>query len=94
MSLGAILSLLFFIAANAITPQLFRWGIDEGIAKKDLQVVFLVGGLLVAKLARRKSFAFGRKDIVQANQKQCLEHSTTHTKKRSHLNSSCEEDSL
>jgi ATP-binding cassette, subfamily B, multidrug efflux pump len=60
MSLGAVFSLLMFIAANALTPQLFRWGIDEGIAKKDLNVVFLVGGLLVAIAFGRGLFSFGQ----------------------------------
>jgi ATP-binding cassette, subfamily B, multidrug efflux pump len=60
MSLGAVFSLLMFITANALTPQLFRWGIDEGIAKKDLNVVFLVGGLLVAIAFGRGLFSFGQ----------------------------------
>ena len=36
---GAVVSLLLLTAANAVTPQLFRRGIDEGIAKQDLAVV-------------------------------------------------------
>ncbi len=34
---GALASLLLLTAANAVTPQLFRWGIDKGIAQKDLK---------------------------------------------------------
>jgi hypothetical protein len=36
-----------------------------------INAVFLVGGFLVAKLARRKSFALGRKDIVQGACQHC-----------------------
>ncbi|MHC5824566.1 MAG: ABC transporter ATP-binding protein, partial [Nostoc sp.] len=38
-SLGALASLLLLTIANAITPQLFRWGIDQGIIKQNLQIV-------------------------------------------------------
>ncbi len=57
---GAFLSLLLLTAANAITPQLFRWGIDRGIAQKDLHVVFLSGGIMVLVALGRGLFNFGQ----------------------------------
>ncbi|MEJ1935473.1 ABC transporter ATP-binding protein, partial [Nostoc sp. NIES-2111] len=38
-SLGALISLLVLTVANTVTPQLFRWAIDQGIVKQDLQIV-------------------------------------------------------
>ena len=46
-TLGATLSLLLLTAANAVTPQLFRRGIDQGIAAKNLDVVVMTGLLMV-----------------------------------------------
>ena len=60
MTLGAFSSLLLLIAANALTPQIFRWGIDQGIAQKDLDAVFLTGGLLVVIAIARGLFNFGQ----------------------------------
>lgn len=57
---AAVVSLLLLIAANAITPQLFRWGIDQGIAKKDLDVVIKSGGLMVLVAIGRGLFNFGQ----------------------------------
>jgi len=57
---GAFLSLLLLTAANAVTPQLFRWGIDRGIAQKDLHVVFLSGGIMVLVALGRGLFNFGQ----------------------------------
>jgi len=57
---GAFLSLLLLTTANAVTPQLFRWGIDRGIALKDLQVVFLSGGIMVLVALGRGLFNFGQ----------------------------------
>ncbi|NJP08822.1 MAG: ABC transporter ATP-binding protein [Leptolyngbyaceae cyanobacterium RU_5_1] len=56
LSLGALLSLLLLTVANAITPQLFRWGIDQGIAKHDLRIVlYSAGAMVVAAIARALS---------------------------------------
>ncbi|MCY7285792.1 MAG: ABC transporter ATP-binding protein, partial [Cyanobacteria bacterium CAN_BIN43] len=59
LSLGAVGSLLLLTAANAATPQLFRWGIDQGIAKKDLQVVLYGAGAMVIAAIARGLFNFG-----------------------------------
>ncbi|MBD2778874.1 ABC transporter ATP-binding protein [Iningainema tapete] len=60
MTLGAVVSLLLLIAANALTPQLFRWGIDQGIAKKDLDTVIQSGSLLILVALARGLFNFGQ----------------------------------
>lgn len=60
MGIGALLSLLLLIAANALTPQVFRWGIDQGIAKKDLDVVFQAGSLLICVAIARGVSNFGQ----------------------------------
>jgi ATP-binding cassette, subfamily B, multidrug efflux pump len=57
---GAVISLLLLTAANAITPQLFRWGIDRGIDRKDLQVVFYSAGAMVLVALGRGLFNFGQ----------------------------------
>jgi ATP-binding cassette, subfamily B, multidrug efflux pump len=57
---GAIISLLLLTAANAITPQLFRWGIDRGIDRKNLQVVFYSAGAMVLVALGRGLFNFGQ----------------------------------
>lgn len=57
---GAAMSLLLLTATNAITPQLFRWGIDDGIAKKDLQVVLYSAGIMVLIALGRGVFNFGQ----------------------------------
>jgi len=57
---GAVVSLLLLIAANAITPQLFRWGIDQGIAQKDLEVVIKSGVMMVLVALGRGLFNFGQ----------------------------------
>jgi ATP-binding cassette subfamily B protein len=57
---GAVVSLLFLTAANAITPQLFRWGIDRGIAQKDLNSVLYVGIAMIGVAIGRGLFNFGQ----------------------------------
>jgi len=66
LSLGAVGSLLLLTAANAATPQLFRWGIDQGIAKKDLQVVLYGAGLMVIAAIARGLFNFGQSFWAEA----------------------------
>ncbi len=57
---GAVISLLLLTTANAITPQLFRWGIDRGIDRKDLQVVFYSAGAMALVALGRGLFNFGQ----------------------------------
>lgn len=66
LTLGAILSLLLLTAANAATPQLFRWGIDQGIAKKDLQIVLYSAGAMVIAAIARGVFNFGQSFWAEA----------------------------
>ncbi len=63
---GATLSLLLLTAANAITPQLFRRGIDEGISAQDLNVVLVTGALMVGVAIARGLFNFGQSYWAEA----------------------------
>jgi ATP-binding cassette subfamily B protein len=60
VALGAIASLLLLTAANAITPQLFRWGIDQGIAQQNRRVVLTSGAWMVVAAIARGIFNFGQ----------------------------------
>ncbi|MEP0785150.1 ABC transporter ATP-binding protein/permease [Trichocoleus sp. DQ-A3] len=60
ISIGALLSSLLLTAAYAVTPQLFRWGIDEGIAQRNLQIVFYSAGWMVVAAIARGLFNFGQ----------------------------------
>ena len=66
LAAGATLSLLLLTAANAITPQLFRRGIDQGIAPKDLQVVLVTGAMMVGVAIARGLFNFGQSYWAEA----------------------------
>lgn len=66
VSLAAIVSLLLLTAANAVTPQLFRWGIDQGIAKQNLQVVLQSAGWMVIAAIARGLFNFGQSFWAEA----------------------------
>lgn len=57
---GAAVSLLLLTAANAVTPQLFRWGIDQGIARENMQIVFKSAGAMVLVAIGRGLFNFGQ----------------------------------
>ncbi|MFB2934616.1 ABC transporter ATP-binding protein [Aerosakkonemataceae cyanobacterium BLCC-F154] len=59
-ALGAVLSSLLLTAAYAITPQLFRWAIDEGITDNDLKVVFYSAAWMVVAAIARGLFNFGQ----------------------------------
>lgn len=59
-ALGALASSLLLTAAYAVTPQLFRWGIDQGIAAKNLRVVLYSAGLMVVAAIARGLFNFGQ----------------------------------
>ncbi|WP_035984863.1 ABC transporter ATP-binding protein [Leptolyngbya sp. KIOST-1] len=66
LTLGALVSALLLVAAYAVTPQLFRWAIDDGIAQNNLTVVLQSGvGLLIAALARGL-FNFGQSFCAEA----------------------------
>lgn len=59
-ALGSLASLLLLTVANAVTPQLFRWGIDQGISRQDLQVVLYSAGWMVVAAIARGVFNFGQ----------------------------------
>lgn len=63
---GATLSLLLLTAANAVTPQLFRRGIDQGISAQDLNVVLMTGALMVGVAIARGLFNFGQSYWAEA----------------------------
>ncbi|AFY35480.1 ABC transporter ATP-binding protein [Calothrix sp. PCC 7507] len=65
-SLGALVSLLLLTVANALTPQLFRWGIDQGIVKQNLQVVLYSAGWMVVAAIARGLFNFGQSYLAEA----------------------------
>ncbi len=65
-AVGAFICLLLLIAANAVTPQLFRWGIDRGIANKNLDNVLLCAGLMVLIAIARGIFSFGQSFWAEA----------------------------
>ena len=66
ITFGAFVSLLLLTATNAVTPQLFRWGIDQGIAQKDLKTVLYSGGLMVLIAIGRGLFNFGQSFWAEA----------------------------
>ncbi|MGQ4647864.1 ABC transporter transmembrane domain-containing protein [Lyngbya aestuarii] len=57
---GAFISLLLLTAANAITPQLFRWGIDQGIASQNWIIIQQVAIAMVLIALGRGIFNFGQ----------------------------------
>ncbi|MBC7969844.1 MAG: ABC transporter ATP-binding protein [Verrucomicrobia bacterium] len=65
-AIGALVSLLLLTVASAVTPQLFRWGIDQGIAKQNLQVVLYSAGWLVVAAIARGIFNFGQSYWAEA----------------------------
>ncbi|MFN6569124.1 ABC transporter ATP-binding protein [Dendronalium sp. ChiSLP03b] len=65
-SLGALVSLLLLTLANALTPQLFRWGIDRGIVTKNLQIVLYSAAWMVVAAIARGLFNFGQSYLAEA----------------------------
>ncbi|MEH2234699.1 ABC transporter ATP-binding protein [Nostoc sp.] len=65
-SLGALASLLLLTIANAVTPQLFRWGIDQGIIPKNLQIVLYSAAWMVLAAIARGLFNFGQSYLAEA----------------------------
>ncbi len=57
---GAFVSLMLLTAANAVTPQLFRWAIDQGITRQDLPTVLHSAGAMVLVAIGRGMFNFGQ----------------------------------
>ncbi|MBD2445926.1 ABC transporter ATP-binding protein [Nostoc sp. FACHB-152] len=66
ISLGALSSLLLLTIANALTPQIFRWGIDQGISKQNLQIVLYSAGWMVVAAIARGLFNFGQSYLAEA----------------------------
>lgn len=66
ISLGALLSLLLLTVANAVTPQLFRWGLDQGIIQQNLQIVLYSAAWMVAAAIARGLFNFGQSYWAEA----------------------------
>jgi ATP-binding cassette, subfamily B, multidrug efflux pump len=66
LSIGSVASLLCLTAANAMTPQLFRWGIDGGITKQNLHVVLYSAGAMVLAAISRGLFNFGQSFWAEA----------------------------
>ncbi|WP_219904638.1 ABC transporter ATP-binding protein [Stenomitos frigidus] len=65
-AIGALLSLLLLTVASAVTPQLFRWGIDQGIAKQNLQIVLYSAGWMMIAAIGRGLFNFGQSYWAEA----------------------------
>lgn len=65
-SFGAIASLLLLTVANALTPQLFRWGIDQGIGQQNLQIVMYSAAWMVVAAIARGVFNFGQSYLAEA----------------------------
>ena len=65
-AIGALLSLLLLTVASAVTPQLFRWGIDQGIAKQNLTIVLYSAGWMVVAAIGRGLFNFGQSYWAEA----------------------------
>ncbi|MGG6241814.1 ABC transporter ATP-binding protein [Nodosilinea sp. AN01ver1] len=66
LTLGALVSALLLVAAYAVTPQLFRWAIDQGIAENNLTVVLQSGAALVVAALARGLFNFGQSFCAEA----------------------------
>ncbi len=66
LAIGATVSVLLLTAANAVTPQLFRRGIDQGISPQNLQVVLVTGALMVGVAIARGLFNFGQSYWAEA----------------------------
>ncbi|MBE9169185.1 ABC transporter ATP-binding protein [Pleurocapsales cyanobacterium LEGE 06147] len=66
IALGALVSSLLLTAAYAVTPQLFRWGIDEGIIQQNLQIVLYSAGAMVIAAIARGLFNFGQSFWAEA----------------------------
>jgi ATP-binding cassette, subfamily B, multidrug efflux pump len=66
ISLGALLSLLLLTVANAVTPQLFRWGIDGGIIQRNLDIVLVSAAWMVGAAIARGLFNFGQSYLAES----------------------------
>jgi len=59
-ALAALLSSLLLTGAYAVTPQLFRWAIDQGITKTNLRIIFYSAAWMVVAAIARGLFNFGQ----------------------------------
>lgn len=66
IAFGAFCCLLLLTATNAITPQLFRWGIDQGIAQENQEIILYSAGLMVLVAIGRGLFNFGQSFWAEA----------------------------
>ncbi len=66
LALGALISSLLLTAAYAVTPQLFRWGIDQGIAQQNLRVIWQSAGAMLLAAVGRGLFNFGQSFWAEA----------------------------
>lgn len=66
LAAGTLTSAILLIAAYAVTPQLFRWAIDEGIAERNLRVIFTSAAALVGAAIARGIFNFGQSFCAEA----------------------------
>lgn len=66
ISLGALSSSLLLTAAYAVTPQLFRWAIDQGISQQNLRIVLYSAGWMVLAAIARGLFNFGQSFWAEA----------------------------
>ncbi|MEP0871841.1 ABC transporter ATP-binding protein/permease [Trichocoleus desertorum AS-A10] len=65
-AIGALFSTLLLTAAYTVTPQLFRWGIDAGIAQRNLRIVLYSAGWMVVAAIARGLFNFGQSFWAEA----------------------------
>lgn len=66
IALGALASSLLLTATYAVTPQLFRWAIDQGISQQNLRVVLYSTGWMVVAAIARGLFNFGQSFWAEA----------------------------
>jgi ATP-binding cassette, subfamily B, multidrug efflux pump len=66
LSLGALISSLLLTAAYAVTPQIFRWGIDQGIAQQNFHVVLWSALIMLGAAVARGLFNFGQSFWAEA----------------------------
>lgn len=66
LAIGALLSSLLLTVAYAVTPQLFRWGIDQGMAQQNYTIVLYSAGAMVIAAIARGLFNFGQSFWAEA----------------------------
>lgn len=66
LAIGALLSSLLLTVSYAVTPQLFRWGIDQGMAQQNYRIVLYSAGAMVIAAIARGLFNFGQSFWAEA----------------------------